>query len=55
MNNNESQTNVADKKPYEKPQVIYQQRLEAMAAICIGNNGKTPTSGFCTNPNTQFS
>ncbi len=55
MSNNESQNNVADKKPYEKPQVIYQQRLEVMAALCIDPTSKVGPGTGCNNPATTFS
>ena len=34
------------KKVYEKPRVIYQAPLEAMAAVCTGQFGKA--TGQCT-------
>ena len=29
------------KKPYEKPQIVYQQKLEALAAVCGEYPGKS--------------
>ena len=37
------------KKRYQKPEIVYQQHLEAMAALCEGVGAKSPTSfPLCT-------
>ncbi len=33
------------KKPYAKPAIVYRQPLEAMASVCTGDGGKSPTDG----------
>ena len=42
-----------EKKPYEKPAIVYRAPLEAMAAFC-GNppTGKTSTANGCPSGNT---
>jgi hypothetical protein len=44
------QTNIPAKRPYAKPEIVYQQPLEAMAATCTGINAKSP-AGLCTGTN----
>ena len=46
MNENQAQVNRTEKKPYEKPQVVYRERLEAMATSCTPN-GKTGVDANC--------
>lgn len=44
---------VAGKKPYAKPQIVYRQRLEAMAAVCSDSALPKASSGgayFCEWP-----
>ncbi len=41
-----NQDSLKSKKVYEKPRVIYQAPLEAMAAVCTGPFGKV--SGACS-------
>ena len=37
------------KKPYAKPEIVYQQPLEAMAAACTGSGSKAAGGlGGCT-------
>ena len=33
----ETKAEAGGKKPYSKPQIVYRQRLEAMAAVCSGS------------------
>ena len=46
--------NAQVKKPYAKPEIVYQQPLEAMAAACQGSNSKAST-GFPANCTVLFS
>ena len=51
MNVSESNLNEQkSKKPYAKPEIVYQQPLEAMAAACTGNGSKASSGspGNCT-------
>ena len=51
MNTPESNlVNAQVKKPYAKPEIVYQQPLEAMAAACTGAGSKASAGGpgFCT-------
>lgn len=36
-----------EKKPYEKPQVIYRAPLEAMAAVCAPSPPAKSSPGLC--------
>lgn len=46
---------VSQKKPYRKPQVIYKEPLEAMAAACTGSKSKTPNMPATCTPMKLFS
>jgi len=43
----EQQRIQTDKKPYEKPQVVYKERLEVMAAACQTPNAKADVNAGC--------
>ena len=34
------------RKPYERPAVVYEEKIGAVAAVCSGTDGKAP--GVCT-------
>jgi hypothetical protein len=38
------------KKPYEKPQIVYREKIEARAGSCSGGGGKAGTSTGCSGP-----
>lgn len=49
MNTPESNlSNSQVKKPYAKPEIVYQQPLEAMAAACTGGGSKAGVASGCT-------
>jgi hypothetical protein len=55
MNTSEpAQTISPVKRPYAKPEIVYTQPLEAMAAACSGGGGKADTALGC-NPLGLFS
>jgi len=37
---------VSERKPYEKPTIVYRQPLEARASVCTGGGAKSDAS--CT-------
>ena len=44
-----SQTAPASKKPYRRPEILYREKLEAMAAICVPSPpSKAIPVGMCS-------
>ena len=38
--------NLRKKKPYHPPNIVYEEKMGAVAAVCSGADGKSP--GVCT-------
>jgi len=55
MEKSASQASERSKKPYDKPQIIYKQPLEAMAVACTLPNAKASVVPGGCNPAQLFS